>query len=134
MARVSRKDVNPQLLAKAIEKSRDMLSKPERPSANSKMNGWEKEMELMLRQRLQTGEITQFWFECMKFRLGDGSYYIPDFIVAYPDGRLHAFEVKGYWRDDARVKTRVFAALYPQIGITVAYKKNKQWQWEVINP
>ncbi len=45
--------------------------------------------------------------------LGDDLRYTPDFIVQKMDGSLEVEEVKGFWRDDARAKIKMFATLYP---------------------
>ena len=37
----------------------------------------------------------------------------PDFAVLPADGVLEIHEVKGFWQDDARVKIKVAASLYP---------------------
>ena len=61
---------------------------------------------------LSTGMIRRWYFESMKFRLADNTWYTPDFIVINNEGHLEAHEVKGFLRDDAAVKFKVAAALY----------------------
>ena len=72
------------------------------------------------------GDIVWFKFEGMKFRLADNTFYTPDFAVMLEDGQLQAHEVKGHWEDDARVKIKVAAALYPIqfIAVQKLAKKN----------
>jgi hypothetical protein len=67
--------------------------------------------ELELRKR--AGEIAWYAFEAMKFRLADKTFYTPDYMVMLADGTLEAHEVKGYWEDDARVKIKVAAEMFP---------------------
>lgn len=75
------------------------------------------------------GEIVWFKFEGMKFRLADKTFYTPDFSVLFSDGRLEIHEVKGFWTDDARVKIKVAASMYPFQFIAI--KKTKTgWEKE----
>jgi NUMOD3 motif len=54
-------------------------------------------------------------YESKAFELAD-STYTPDFFLEDLD--LYV-EVKGYWRDDAKIKFDAFKARYPQINIEV---------------
>jgi hypothetical protein len=65
----------------------------------------------------------------MKFRLADNTFYTPDFMVVMADGLLEAHEVKGFWEDDARVKIKVAASLFPIQFTGVTYQK-KVWCYE----
>jgi hypothetical protein len=69
----------------------------------------------------------------MKFRLADNTFYTPDFMVMRFTGILEAHEVKGYWQDDAKVKIKVAADLYP-IEFLAVHKKAKKdgggWKYE----
>lgn len=77
------------------------------------MNKTEAAYEEMLKQRMSAGEILWYKFEGIKLRLADNTFYTADFFVMAADGQLEAHEVKGFWTDDARVKTKVAAAMYP---------------------
>lgn len=77
--------------------------------------------------RLQAaGEIRWFKFEAVKLRLANATFYTPDFAVMAADGGLEMHETKGFWRDDARVKIKVAASIYPFrfIGVT---RKGANW-------
>jgi hypothetical protein len=67
------------------------------------------ELELLKR----AGVIQWFMFEGIKLRLADKTFYSPDFFVMLADGTLECKEVKGFWQDDARVKIKVAASMYP---------------------
>lgn len=87
-------------------------------------------------QRLEllkaTGDIVWYKFEGMKFRLADNTFYTPDFIVMRSDGTLESHEVKGFWTDDARVKIKVAADMYPLQFLAVIAKTNKSGGgWEI---
>lgn len=72
------------------------------------------------------GLILWFTFEGIKLRLADNTFYTCDFAVMTRDLSLELHEVKGYWQDDARVKIKVAASLYPFrfIAVTPRAKKN----------
>lgn len=61
----------------------------------------------------RAGTVEWFKFEALKFRLADNTFYTPDFLVLMTSGFLEAHEVKGHWEDDARVKIKVAASIYP---------------------
>lgn len=73
-----------------------------------------------LELRKRYGEIVWYRFEGIKLRLADNTFYTPDFAVMLANGQLEMHEVKGFWTDDARVKTKVAADQYPFriIGVT----------------
>ena len=71
-------------------------------------------------------------FESIKLRLADRTWYTPDFFVYLPDGTVQVVEVKGFWRDDARVKIKVAAEQYPEFRFVAARYIKKQWHLEDI--
>ena len=90
-----------------------------------RMNGMETLYDAHLTTLKAAGEIQWFAFEGMKFRLADLTFYTPDFAVMLATGKMQFHEVKGFWEDDARVKIKVAAELFPFqfIGITAKTKK-----------
>lgn len=58
-------------------------------------------------------EIIWFKFEAMKFRLADRTWYTPDFCVVTAAGVCECHEVKGYMMEDAAVKIKTAADIYP---------------------
>lgn len=77
------------------------------------MNKTESMYSAMLHQRVIDGDVAWFKFEGMKLRLADNTFYNPDFAVMLSTGELQIHEVKGYMMDDANVKIKVAAELYP---------------------
>ena len=75
------------------------------------------------------GEIADYRFECLKLRLADNTFYTPDFMVLRADGTFEMHEVKGFWEDDARVKIKVAAELYP-FKFIAARKQKGAWAFE----
>lgn len=77
------------------------------------MNKTEAAYAAHLQLRQHAGEVSWFAFEAVKLRLADKTFYTPDFTVMLADGTIEQHEVKGFWEDDARVKIKVAAALFP---------------------
>ncbi len=80
---------------------------------SGEMNKLEAEYAARLEGLKLAGEISDYRFECLKLRLADRTFYTPDFMVLRADGVFEVHEVKGHWEDDARVKIKVAAELYP---------------------
>lgn len=83
------------------------------------MNKTESRYALHLEQQLRAGDLLWFRFEGLKFRLAKKTFYTPDFAVMRSTRELECHEVKGFWEDDARVKIKVVAELYPLRFIAV---------------
>ncbi len=93
------------------------------------MNKTEAAFAAHLELQKHAGEVLWWKFEPLKLRLADTTFYTPDFAVLQSDGVLELCEIKGFWRDDARVKIKVAASLYPFRFIAVK-KKGKGWERE----
>lgn len=92
------------------------------------MNKTEARYAKLLDDRLHAGEILWYKFEGVKLRLADNTFYSPDFFVMLADGTLEVHEVKGFMTDDAAVKVKVAAAMYPFQFIVVRWKA-KEWDF-----
>lgn len=77
------------------------------------MNKLETKYELVLRARLQAGEVLWYKFHGLKLRLADNTFLETDFAVMAASGVLEVHEVKGYMLGDARAKLAIAADLYP---------------------
>ena len=90
------------------------------------MNKTEATYGAYLNQQMMMGLVAWYKFEGVKLRLADNTFYTPDFVVMLPNGILQMREVKGFWTDDARVKIKVAASLYPFefIAVKAVAKKN----------
>jgi hypothetical protein len=83
--------------------------------------------------RKAIGEIRAYWYESLKLRLADGAWFTVDFFVMLKDGTLEAIEVKGHWRESARVRIKVAAERYPFRFVSVKKMKKKDgggWSYE----
>lgn len=73
------------------------------------------------------GEVAEYWFEAVKFKLADATFYTPDFMVLMQDGTIEVHEVKGHWEDDARVKFKVFRDKFWPFTARAFTRKGKGW-------
>lgn len=89
------------------------------------MNKTEQAYNDYLTSLLHAGEIKWFKFEGIKLRLADGCFYNPDFAVLTKDNGMEIHEVKGFFRDKAKVKVKVAADMYPFV-FKVIFKEAKK--------
>jgi hypothetical protein len=93
--------------------------------------------DLVLEPAWVRGDLARYYREPVKLRLAGRTWYMPDFLVAecmeYPVMRLTLVEVKGFMRDDAAVKLKVAASLYPHFRwLLVRRERVAGWlAWEV---
>lgn len=87
------------------------------------MNKWEAKFAESLEARRKTGELIWWAFEPFRIRLANGAFYRPDFVAVDKDGRTAIYEVKGYFREAARVRLKVAAEKLPYPFYIV--RKNK---------
>lgn len=71
--------------------------------------------------------------QCFTLKLADDVRYTPDFWTV-ERGALIAHEVKGFFRDDARVKLRVAARMYPFITFMLVRRDKREWKIEEVAP
>ena len=79
----------------------------------------------VLKPAMQDGSISWYRFEGIKLRLADNTFYTPDYCVMRSDGTMEMHEVKGFWQEDARVKIKVAADMYPLKFIAVKRQAKK---------
>lgn len=89
------------------------------------MNKTEAQYSQLLELRKLAGEIFWWKFEGMTLKLANNTRYTPDFSVMLRTGKLELHEVKSFWRDDARIKIKVAASLYPFRFIAVTKQRKK---------
>jgi hypothetical protein len=77
------------------------------------MNKTEARYDSHLWDMRRAGDVIWHKFEAFKLRLADNTFYSPDFAVMLADCTFEMHEVKGFWEDDARVKIKVAASMYP---------------------
>lgn len=92
------------------------------------MNKTEAKYAARLELLQKAGEIVSYRFEAIKFRLADRTFYTPDFLVVTAD-EIQCHEVKGFWREDARLKIKVAAEMYPAFLFIALQWDRKQDAW-----
>jgi hypothetical protein len=95
------------------------------------MNKTEAAYAEVLEQQRQNGELKAWKFEPLRLILAPKTTYAPDFMVVDLNDEIEFHEVKGWWRDDARVKIKVAAAAFPWFRFVAVSKgkKNAQVGW-----
>lgn len=73
----------------------------------------------------RAGEVVWYRFEGIKLRLADLTFYTPDYAVMVASGQMEIHEVKGFWEDDAKVKIKVAAEMYPFKFLAVKVRSKK---------
>ena len=79
------------------------------------------------------GDILWWKFEPAKLRLAQKTFFTCDFMVLKKDGLICMDEVKGYMTDDAAVKIKVAASLYP-FQFRIVRKKGAFWTFTNVGP
>lgn len=75
------------------------------------------------------GKVSAFLYEAVSLRLADRTTYNPDFLVILPDGSVEIHETKGFMRDDAAVKIKVAARMFP--WFTFRLVRHTKGKWEI---
>lgn len=91
------------------------------------MNKTEAAYAAHLDLRRSAGEVVWYRFEGLKLRLADNTFYSPDFAVMLSTGEMEVHEVKGFMTDDANVKIKVAAEMYPFSFLLVRKSKGGGW-------
>lgn len=106
------------------------------------MNKTEAAYAAQLELSRRTNAIAMYWFEGITLKLGPDCRYTPDFLVQDMDGFLEIHEVKAgtpndagtivpRWEDDAAVKVRMAAGIFP-FRFVVAFVYEGVWHWKEI--
>ena len=98
------------------------------------MNKTEQAYDQRLKLLMHAGEIVWYKFEGIKLRLADKTFLTVDFAVMGANGLLEMHDVKGaraIYTDDAKVKMKVAASLYP-FRFVVAFPRKGGWDIEEV--
>jgi len=99
------------------------------------MNRTESKYGAYLENLRALGVVTWYKFEAIKLRIGDSCFFTPDFSVLLADGFMEMHEVKGskkLFMDDAKVKIKVAAGLYP-FKFIVVFPHESGSGWDVLD-
>lgn len=96
------------------------------PDLNKTEQAYADTLEMMRR-----GGTVKWWrAKPLRLILADRTTYEPDFGVVADDGGFELHEVKGFWRDDARVKIKVAASIFPFRFFAITKRKDGGWDYE----
>jgi hypothetical protein len=93
------------------------------------MNSLERKFSAYLDLLKLAGEIAEYRYEAIRILISEGkrrSYWTPDFLVKWADGRVEIIEVKGHWWDRDRVRIKVAADRLRGIISVVAVEWRRQ--------
>lgn len=68
--------------------------------------------------------------ESIALRIANGAQFRPDFPVVALDNVLEFHEVKGFWREAARVRIKAAASIYPCFRFFGVRRIDGAWQYE----
>lgn len=103
-----------------------------RQKTKRNINQLESDFLLYLKTYAVAGKIKS---QAITLVLANGCRYTPDFCVFGHENQLIAYEVKGpFFRDDAKVKLKVAASVFPEIEFVLAERKNGAWTETKIYP
>ena len=95
--------------------------------ATERMNKTEGLYAIELDWQKREGLVATWKFEAVKFRLAKATFYTPDFLVVFGTGQICFDEVKGYERDDAVVKFKLAAELFPFWRFRMVKRIKRHW-------
>jgi len=84
--------------------------------------------------QLAANEIKGWLYEPLRFNLGGGAWYKPDFRATELDGTWTFFEVKGFWREAARLRIKIAAAAHPDVRFVGVRLIKGVWEFEDFGP
>lgn len=104
-----------------------------RPWADSRdMNKLERRYAEHLEGQKKAGMILDYKAHPGSLKLGPNLHYRPDFFVISLEGVLEVHETKGYMREDAQVKIKAAAQLFPYLTFKLVYFKIGRWDIQTI--
>lgn len=76
------------------------------------------------------GIVREYGYEDLRLRLADGAWYKPDFRATMHDGLTLVVEVKGFWREAARLRLKVAADRFRNFRFIAVRRVKREWLTE----
>ncbi len=127
LAPAARKTATPREAAKSALQALGRLR-------DGEQNATERRYEAHLERQKQAGDILWYSFEGIKLKLAPKTFLTVDYAVMAASGQLEMHDVKGaraIFSDDAKVKMKVAAEMYPFVFKVAFPKKRGAGGWEV---
>lgn len=91
------------------------------------MNKTEAKYAFVLEALKRNGQISEYYFEAIKFRLGDNCYYTPDFMIIDNQGVVSFDEIKGgFIMEDSAIKWKMAVEKYQYFHFRMLQYKAKE--------
>ncbi len=126
-----------QLFANLGEPFPERPKQPASDSIDDEMNKTERAYAAYLESRKLAGEIVWYGYACLTLRLAKRTHFRVDFAVVNADGGLVLIDVKGskktkrgatyFAREDAKLKIKVAARLFPCFSFKIAWRDGSVW-------
>jgi hypothetical protein len=102
---------------------------PKSPYRSKLEAEWALVLEAMKRDR----QLVAYHYEPMSLRLGQGAFYMPDFLIVWHDGEVSFDEIKGgFAREASIVRIKVAASRYPFFRFRLVRKgKRGEAPWNI---
>jgi hypothetical protein len=97
-------------------------------------DGLNRTERMWLRVLHAKGCYAQVRTQAVTLKIGFDTRYTPDFQTTDHAGEITFWEVKGFFRDDAKVKIKVAARLFNEFKFVLVFKKGKGWITEEVKP
>lgn len=94
------------------------------------MNKTEQAYADFLELRKRAGEVLWWKFEGIKLRLADKTFLTPDFAIMEADCSICLDDIKGFMQEDANVKLKVAAEIYP-FRFNIVRKGKSPMSWTI---
>lgn len=109
-----------------------LLTSKQIQTDEEKLNKTEKSFLSYL--RIVSPQPCEIYVQAITLKLADDTRYTCDLYRISPNG-IEGFEVKGFWRDDAKVKIKVAARMFSWIKFYVVMKnKSGGWNYTPVRP
>lgn len=106
-------------------------SDPAPARADRYRSDWERQYAARLDALQAAGEIETWWYESLNFRLADGAWHHPDFLVL-THGCLEVHEVKGYRRDAGMLRFKTGREIYGNVARWRMFEK-RDGRWREVD-
>ncbi len=95
------------------------------------MNKLEMKYARELELQKAAGIIQAYWYEGIKLRLADKTFYSPDFLVLMADNSLEVRETKGFMMEDANIKLKCAAEKFPFKFVLIKWQRGAWTSQEI---
>ena len=91
-------------------------------------NPFEVSIFKQIKAALRGTSVKDISYETERLKYITESFYIPDFVVRFKDGRVIFIETKGYLRPEDKKKMRLIKQQHPKLDIRIIFQKNNRFK------